>query len=202
MNAQRFKSYMTCLLLAWCGQAAAGPLEVSYKGPDTLTLVTRPNRAGSNIRFGLLHVRQLPEGAWATILAPMIGDALARCSMQGVSTVTVEPALMEDKIGETSTRLQGLGMYVNLSAANRVSTGNWFLAPYYSIKVSLAGEGSPDTAAVVEFERLAIPTDFMNEDAFMEVRTEDVQKTVVAFVRKTLPGSLARAFPQRCGATR
>ena len=132
----------------------------------------------------------------------MVSEAFDRCSMRGVSTVTVEPAIMEDKIGETSTRLQGLGMYVNLSAANRVSTGNWFLAPFYSLKVSLAGEGSPNTATVVEFDRLAIPTDFMNEDAFMEARTEDVQETVVAFVKKTLPGSLARAFPQRCGAAR
>jgi len=202
MNDKRLVCCVTCLLLAWGGQATGSPLEVSYKGPDTLTLVTRPNRAGSNIRFALLHVRQLPDGTWAQILPPLVSDALQRCSMQGVSTVTVEAAIADDKIGDTSTRLQGLGMYVNLSAANRVSTGNWFLAPYYSVRVSLAGEGSPDTSAILEYDRLAVPTDFMNEDAFMAVRTEDAQKTVVAFVKKTLPGSLARAFPKRCGATR
>ncbi len=80
-------------------------------------------------------------------------------------------------------------MYVNLSAANRVAAGNWFLAPFYSIKVSLAGEGSPDTSAILEFDRLAVPT-------------EDAQRTVIAFVKQKLPASLSRAFPQRCAAPR
>ena len=202
MNDKALKCCLMCLLLCCCGRAGASPREVSYKGPDTLTLVTRPNRAGSNVVFGLLHVRQLPEGTWAQILPPMISEALDRCSMQGISSVSVESAITADKIGETSTRLEGLGIYVNLSAANRVSTGNWYLAPYYSIKVSLVGGGNADSTAVFEYDRLVVPIDFMNEDAFLEVRTEDVQKTVVAFVKQRLPASLARAFPQRCSATR
>jgi hypothetical protein len=198
MNDRRLNYSVACLLVAWCAPAAANPWEVSYKGPDTLTLVTRPNRAGSNVRSALLHARELPAGTWAQILPPLIGDALQRCSMQGVSAVNVESAPAADKIGDTPTRIEGLGIYVNLAAASRASTGNWYLAPYYSIKVSLAGEGSPDTQAILEFDRLAVPTDFMNEDAFLEVRTEDVQKTVVAFVKKTLPVAVSRAFPLRC----
>jgi hypothetical protein len=197
--------FQICLVpvsLAMCAGALAD-LTVKYEGPDILTLVTRANTAGTNARGAAMQVRELPADRLNQVLGPIVAKALEGCAMDGVSRVAIKPAVSLDRIGGTMSRFQGLGIYVNLSLADRVTIGNWYVAPFFSIGVSLLGEADKvqESADLLEFNRVILDRDVMSQDKFLDAKTADVEATVIAFAQARLPSSLRSAFARRCPRT-
>lgn len=191
---------LTLLLLATSGAAAAS-WTVSYDGPDELLIVGRPNTAGSNIVRASLHLRPLPSGRLSQLLAPIVATALEGCSMDGVRRIAITPMSSPDHIGETMARIQGLGLYLNLPLANRVSYGNFYLAPFFAITVSLQGDNGPlQSVDLLDYNKALLEQPPLTEDGFLAVRTEDLEASIVAFAKTRLPGDLRKALSARCPA--
>jgi hypothetical protein len=173
---------------------------VQYEGPDSVMLVSRPNMAATNARTALTQTRDLKAGETEAMLSPIVTKALEGCAMEGITRVVIAPQPSSDRIGDTMTRLHGLGIYVNLPLADRVSNGTWFIAPYFALSVSLATDsGVSERIELSEFDRAIIHEQLpMTQDRFLDARTEDVMKAIAAFTSARLPGALRKGLGKRC----
>ena len=189
------------LCVPLCASAAAG-WEVRYDGPDEMTLVERPNSAGRNPQRAAVHTKGLREGRLASALEPILANALEPCAREESGEVVVKPAIMIDRIGQSTTRMSGVGIYFNLPDADRVEYGNFYIAPFFSFSVSFAPKGgSVDEADVYSFNRLAVdPRVPTTQDKFLETGPAELMPTVLKFVDARLRTALHEAFPNRCPA--
>jgi hypothetical protein len=190
--------FLTFLLLAASGAQAAW--ETTYEGDNAMSLVTRPNSAGTNLRRASIDVRRLPEGSYTQTLAPLVDKGLQGCAMDDVRKIVMTARNTSDRIGNTSTRITGPGIYVNLSSStDHVDTGNWYLAPFYSIGVALQGDqGTIESFDLFEFEQVTIDRDRMTQEQFLKVKDEDVELSIVDFAKRSLPAAVRKALPRRC----
>lgn len=191
-----------CIGLALAASSAAAMAwDFRYEGPDEITLITRPNAAGTNTRGAALHVRELPSGRLEEALRTIVTSALESCSQQDITRVTVKPFSTPDRFGDTITRIQGPGIYLNLPDADRVNYGNWYIAPFFALTVSLkTSAGATDESIdLFEFTRInvdaRVPT---TQGAFLETRTADLFPSVVAFASSRLPAALRQGLSRHC----
>ncbi|MGZ5065487.1 MAG: hypothetical protein ACXWG1_08040 [Usitatibacter sp.] len=192
---------VSILLFAASGVASAA-WTLAYEGPDELLLVGRPNSAGTNTRGADLHPRQLPAGRVAEILSPSVTTALQGCAMDDVRRVAIAASPVPDRIGETMTRLHGLGIYMSLPLADRVSMGNFYLAPFFALTVTLVGDAGPlQSYDLYEFNKAILDRPQITEESFLDARTADVEASVVSFVKARMPGALRKALGSRCPAS-
>lgn len=192
-------------LVALCAPlcaAAADGWEVRYDGPDEMVLVERPNGAGRNTQRPAVHTKGLREGRLASALEPILANAMEPCAKEASGEVVVKAATMIDRIGDTPTRMSGVGLYLNLPDADRVQYGNFYIAPFFSFSVSFAPKGAPpEVANVYSFNRVAVdPRVPTTQDKFLEMSPGELMPTVLNFVDARLRAALHEAFPDRCPA--
>lgn len=198
MKAARFFPFLA-ILVAPAAHAALS-WEVRYDGPDQVVLVERPNSAGRNTQRAGVHTKELRSGRLASALEPILANALEPCAKEESGEVVVKPAVMIDRIGQSTTRMSGIGIYLNLPDADRVEYGNFYIAPFFSFSVSFAPKGGAvEQADVYGFNRLAVdPRVPTTQDKFLETSPAELMPTVLAFVDARLRGALHEAFPDRC----
>jgi hypothetical protein len=190
----------TFLLLA-ASAAASAAWTFRYDGPDELLIVGRPNSAGTNTRGAELHPRALPTGRVGAVLEPLVVSALQGCSMEDVRGIVITATPMPDRIGDTMTRVHGLGLYLNLPLADRVSIGNFYLGPFFALRVSLEADAGPlQSVELFEFTKAILDKPQTTQEAFLDARTPDVEASVVAFAKARMPGALRKALGSRCPA--
>jgi len=194
------KQFLAFLVLGTAASTAQAAWTTTYEGENAMSLVTRPNSAGTNLRRATIDVRKLPEGSYTQTLAPLVDKGLQGCAMDDVRKIEMRAHTSPDRIGNTSTRITGPGIYVNLaSSSDHVETGNWYLAPFYSIDVALSGDKGPlETFQLFEFEQVIIDRDRMTQEEFLKVKDEDVELSIVDFARRTMPAAVRKALIQRC----
>ncbi|HXF80366.1 MAG TPA: hypothetical protein VN598_15985 [Usitatibacter sp.] len=192
---------LLALLAPLTAMAAAG-WEVRYDGPDEMVLVERPNGAGRNTQRAAVHRKELRSGRLASALEPILANALEPCATEDSGEVVVKPAVMIDRIGQSATRMSGLGIYLNLPDADRVEYGNFYIAPFFSFSVSFSPSGRPvEVGEVYSFNRLAVdPRVPTTQDKFLETSPAELMPTVLNFVDARLRATLHEAFPNRCPA--
>lgn len=190
-------------LVSLCSaQRCEAAWEVRYDGPDQVALVERPNSAGRNIARSGVHEKELAKGRLASALEPILANAFERCAPEGSGTVTVKPGDVADHIGDTSQRLSGLGLYLNLPDADRVMYGHFYIAPFFSFNVTFAPEGkAAETAEVFDFDRLDVGVNVsVTQGKFLESPVGTVMPTILGFAKSNLPAAMHKAFPGRCPA--
>jgi hypothetical protein len=187
------------LILVPCVAHAAWTFR--YDGPDSLTLMSRPNGAASNARSARLERRDLPKQALAQMLAPAFEAAFAKCDLADIDEVVVTSKNVADRLGDTTTHIQGLGMYVSLPLADRVSTGTWFIAPFLTIQVQLmkGGRAVDSSETLFEFVPWNVTREQeMSDDQFFKIKTEAVLDSLSKFARERMPVTMKATFPKRC----
>ena len=121
--------------------------------------------------------------------------------MDDVRRVAFVASPVPDRIGDTMSRLRGLGVYLNLPLADRVSMGNFYLAPFFAFTVNLAGDGGPlQSYDLYEYNKAILDKPSITQEGFLDARTSDVEASVVSFVKARMPGALRKALGSRCPA--
>ena len=193
------KLFLALLFLAAASGTARAAWTTTYEGENTLSLVAEPNSTGSNLRRARIDVRTLPEGSYTQALGALVDKGLQGCAMDDVRKVVMKARGSPDLIGNTTTHLAGPGIYINLPSSGRAGIGNWFLAPYYSIEVSLSGENGPlESFNLFEFDSIILQGEPMTQESFMRTKDDDLVVAIVGFARKTLPDAVKKALPKRC----
>ncbi len=129
---------ITLALLPCVAQAA---WTLHYDGPDVLILMSRPNAAATNTRSAYVERREVSKQAVALLLAPAVEDAFAKCDLSDIDEVVIKPGNFPDRLGDTTTHLEGIGMYVSMSPAAHSTNTTWFIAPYFALQVQLMSGG-------------------------------------------------------------
>ncbi|MFZ3322703.1 MAG: hypothetical protein WA190_10045 [Usitatibacter sp.] len=188
------------LLLLVAAPGAQAAWTTTYEGENAISLVEQPNSTGSSLRRGKLDVRRLPEGSYTQTLAPLLDKGLQGCAVDDVRKIVMKAHGMSDLIGNTTARLTGPGIYLNLPSADHVGgIGNWYFAPFYSIEVSLLGENGPlESFMLFEFERIVVPNESLTQEALLKLKDEDLEVTVTDFAKRTMPAAVRKALPKRC----
>jgi hypothetical protein len=179
-------------------QAPSPRLEFELDVPDEVSLAHRPSGTGTNVRIAKVSRTRLKEGRMEAMIAPPVVEALGRCKVKPDTPplrVRVVEGEMKDTIGESQTKLKGVGIYFNLPQTGVVDTGTWSA----SVFVALAAElRDPSGRVLAKREILAqdrevapegMPAgDFMASQAKgMDPRMEGLIRTNVA---KAMPGLL------------
>lgn len=190
---------LLALALVPCLSHAAWTLR--YDGPDVLTLMSRPNGAASNARSAHVEKRDLKRNDLALLLAPAIEAAFAKCDLSDIDEVVITPTSVPDRLGDTTTHIQGVGMYVSLPLADRVSIGTWFIAPYLAMQVQLmkGGHAVDSSDTLFEFALWNVTREQeMNDDQFFKIKTDGVEDAIFKFAMGRLPVTMKGAFAKRC----
>ncbi|MGZ5072231.1 MAG: hypothetical protein ACXWBL_03785 [Usitatibacter sp.] len=83
-----------------------------------------------------------------------------------------------------------------------VSMGNFYLAPFFALTVTLVGDAGPlQSYDLYEFNKAILDRPQITEESFLDARTADVEASVVSFVKARMPGALRKALGSRCPAS-
>jgi hypothetical protein len=177
------------LTAALHGEAA----EVSYGGGDTVNYVVRESSVGTSIERASVVEKQTPHGTAAMGIAEIVQGAIAKCP--AIESVAVFPVLAGDAIGETGTRIQGLGVYAAFSDTSaRGGTGSLggasFLAPFFSLKVTVRTAGAERSSNVFDFNRKLVDPGSLSKTEVLEMPPLAVQKSVLTFAKPRLEAAI------------
>jgi hypothetical protein len=192
--------FVAALLVSWLVQAAAAAdLEVTLEGPDQILLVAPANLANTNFNRATVDARDLAPGRLKQLLAPIIASTLEACKASDVRAITLRATSAPDRIGGTTTRFGGLGIYANLPSNDRSSQGNWFLAPFFSFEGSVTtAAGSTEPIELFDVNKIFLQNDRTAQEDFFKYRTQDVEASLAKFAAASLPKALRSALSSHC----
>jgi hypothetical protein len=179
-------------------------VSVTVEGRDQLILVGPSNLSNTNFNRAKVVVKELEPGGLKALLAPVIVSSLAECGASGIKAITLHASEAKDRIGETTTRYGGLGIYANLASNDRTSQGNWFIAPFFSFEGSVtADDGTTQPIELAYMNRIfLLSTDRTTQEEFFGSRTVDVEASLKKFLAANLPNAVRTALSARCAQRR
>jgi hypothetical protein len=205
MAAMRESALFHCLgfglamLLGSAGAAAqsAPPrFELEIDLPDDIVMAMRPSSIGTNVRNARVQRQPLKPGRIEQIVSPPIVAALGACTAVKANAsrlrIRVGESAMKDSIGDSSTNLKGIGLYLSLPEIGVVDTGTWSVAPFVAVVVELKDETGRVLASqqVTGYERETAPEGMTASD-FLAKTSSNLDGMLEGLVR----GRLEKAMP-------
>jgi len=193
-------AFCAALLGAFIAPAIAAPT-VAIDGPDQLLLVAPANLGNTNFNRANVDHRQLAAGRLAELLAPTIQSAAEECKAADVAAITLHAQNVPDRIGGTTTRYGGLGIYVNLASADRNSAGGtWYLAPFFAFEGEITTTGGAKEPIELFGLAKVYPqaSDKTTQEDFMRVSTPAVEGSLTKFVAGNLAQAVKKALASHC----
>ena len=183
-----------CSALAVAQPAPRFELEIDL--PDEIVMASRPASIGTNVRNARVQRQPLKAGRIEQIVSPPIVAALGACAT-GKSTATrlrirVGESAMKDSIGDSSTSLKGIGLYLSLPELGVVDSGTWSVAPFVAVVVELKDDTGRVLASqeVAGYEREVAPEGMTASD-FLAKTSANLDKMLESLVR----GRIAKVMP-------
>jgi hypothetical protein len=179
-------------------QASASRLVFELDVPDEVSLAYRPSGTGTNVRIAKVARSRLTAGRMEEMIAPPVVEALGRCKMKPDAAplrVRVSEGEMKDTIGDSQTKLKGVGIYFNLPQTGVVDTGTWSTSAF----VALSAEVRDQAGAVVarrdiNVQHKEVAPEGMTAGEFMAIQAKGMEPRLEALIRanvvKAMPGLL------------
>ena len=179
--------------------AAQASVELKLEAPEALVLVGPANLGNTNLNRATIVVRDLDDAWLSHLIEPIVRKTLAQCNAPDVRAINLRAAKSPDRIGGTTGRYGGLGIYANLPSNDRNSGGNWFIAPFLFFEGTLTtSSGATESFELFELDRIFIETGRTTQEEFFRSRTSDVETALSGFVANNLPKALSTALGKHC----
>jgi hypothetical protein len=182
---------------------AAPRFELEIDLPDELTMASRPAAVGTNVRNARVQRRQLKSGRLEEMVSPPIVAALRGCTtVKSDATrlrVRVSEGAMKDSIGDSSTMLKGVGLYLSLPEAGLVDMGTWSAAAFVALVVELKDENGRVLASqeVNGYEREVAPEGMTASD-FLAQTSAKLDAMLDSLARKRLEKAMPAVLAGVC----
>ena len=151
---------------------------------DDLQIATRPFSTGTNLAKAELESRKLLDREGLAQRVALAAASL-NCPSGKTADIEVDALTVRDYIGDTTTRLTGLGLYVSMQPTAERSTVESFIDPYISVRVRVKDAANRvDTFEIWEFER--IPLNRSTNIDFVHDKPAAVESAILSFAQKTL----------------
>ena len=181
-------------------QPTAPRFELEIDLPDEISMASRPAAIGTNVRNAKVQRQPLKRGRLEEMVSPPIVAALRGCAAVKSDAirlrVRVAEGAMKDSIGDSSTMLRGVGLYLSLPEVGVVDRGTWSAAPFVALVVELKDENGRVLARqeVIGYEREVAP-DGMTASDFLAQTSAKLDAMLDGLVRgrfeKAMPAVLA-----------
>jgi hypothetical protein len=163
---------------------------------DDLQITTRPFSTGTRLAKAEIESRKLIN---REALAQRVALAAAslNCPSGKTADIEVEPLTVRDYIGDTTTRLSGVGLYVSMEPTAERSTVESFIDPYIAVTVRVTDAAKRvETFEIWEFER--IPLNRSTNLDFVKDKPAAVESAIMSFAQKTLEMHFRRRAEAIC----
>lgn len=173
---------------------AAQAVHADTPSIDELRLMYRPTSIG-NINRARIEKRELPAGRIKDMLGPYLAQSDAPCAAPlKAGNYTLVPVEMPDRVGFTSSRMSGAGMYMSLPETGVTQPGHSYIAPFLAFDVKMQdGVVLP----LREYQRYDLNFDELGSNNF-KVDTETLEKSVKVFAQKAVPAKVAAWAEKGC----
>jgi hypothetical protein len=179
-------------------QSPALRLALELDVPDEVSLAYRPSGTGTNVRIAKVARSKLTAGRMEEMIAPPIIEALGRCQMKPDSPalrVRVSEGEMKDTIGDSQTKLKGVGIYFNLPQTGVVDTGTWSTSAFVALSAELRDQaGNVVVKRDITVQDREVAPEGMTAGEFMAIQAKGMEPRMEALVRanvaKAMPGLL------------
>jgi hypothetical protein len=197
------KAQFAALLSLVAPAIASAAITVNVEGPDQVLLVGPSNLGNTNINRATVVPRELPSGRLKELLAPTIAAAIEQCKASDIASITLRASSVPDRIGGTSTRYGGLGIYVNLPSADRKSEGTWYVAPFFALEGEVStSSGAREPIELFSVSRMAVTagTDGTTQEDFFRAATPAIEASLSKYIAAALPRAVQKAVGSHCQA--
>jgi hypothetical protein len=165
---------------------------------DTLSVVSRSSGTGTNISKAEVETRELARDVVVDRVAKAL-EAIPGCSVRPDLSLEMGASTVRDFIGETSTHLTGVGLYVSSQPARERGMVAGFIAPYLAVNVKVAQAGkAAETIEVWDYER--IPINATTNLDFVKDNRPALEKAVLSYVQKALEKELRKHTALLCAS--
>ena len=172
-------------------QSTAPRFELELDVPDEITMASRPASIGTNVRIARVQRQQLKRGRVEEMVGPPIVEALRGCSVVKSDAsrlrIRVSEGAMKDSIGDSSTSLKGIGLYLSLPETGVVDMGTWSVSPFVALVVELKDDKGRVIASreVTGYDREVAP-EGMTAGDFLAKTSANLGRMLEGLVRSRL----------------
>ena len=188
-NTRLAASLACCVAVS---SAGAAPVDVRSSVEDALKVATQSATVGTNLHKAEIEIRPLRPGTAASVIETAAEVALKACPADLEVSIAAADLADRDFVGDTPTRLSGLGLYVSVSEKGLRGSGTGFIAPFVSIRLTVFSPSlkQPLDVDVTGSERIEIARSDTLE--FVNENRAAVERAVLAYAARTMQQRLRK----------
>ena len=170
----------------------AAQVEVRSSVEDVLRVATQSAAVGTNVHRADIETRPLKPGTVAAVIEAAAEVAFKACPADVEVNVAAADLVERDFVGDTPTRLSGLGLYVSVSERGLKGSGTGFIAPFVSIHLAVSGPSlkQPRELDITGSERIEIARSDTLE--FVTENRAAVERAVFAYAGRVVQQRLRK----------
>jgi hypothetical protein len=186
----RLAASLVCCAAVSSGWAAR--LEVRSSIEDVLRVATQSTTVGTNVHRADIEARPLRPGTAEAVIEKAAEVAFKACPADLELSIAAADRVDRDFVGDTNSRLSGLGLYVSVSERGLKGSGTGFIAPCVSLHLTVSSPALKQAREldIVGSERIEIARadtlEFVNENR------AEVERAVIAFAARTVQQRLRK----------
>jgi hypothetical protein len=116
----------------------AAQVEVRSSIEDVLRVATQSATVGTNVRRADVETRPLRPGTAVAVIEKAAEVAFTACPAGLEVNIAAADLVDRDFVGDSNTRLSGLGLYVSVSEKGLKGSGTGFIAPFVSVHLAVS----------------------------------------------------------------
>ena len=187
---------VACTIALGTIQAPLAQPKVSLKVANELSTFSRQTSVGTNNHR--VKVERYP------LAADRFEKLISEPALRGATAcpdgyeLMIENGAVRDFVGNTNSRLDGIGLYISLPDSGVSSQGNWYVAPVVVLRVTLRDLRGKDLAqtTINEFDRVPVRDSTFQE--FLTIQAAELEKAIGEYASKKIEASVRTLSEKYC----
>lgn len=187
---------VACALFA-CTGALAAEVQLQSTMQDAIKVATREPAIGTNVSRAEIETRPISPGVMAEIVRQASAAALKSCGGSAIDVVAAD-MVSPDFVGDSVTRLSGVGLYVTVAERGLRGSGTGYISPFVSLRLKVSGGSlkQPREVEVTGFERIQISRSDTLQ--FVNEKPGEIARAVISFASRVVEQRLRQELASDC----
>ncbi|MEO5692778.1 MAG: hypothetical protein ABIQ72_06610 [Usitatibacter sp.] len=181
-----------------CTGALAAEVQLQSTMQDAIKVATREPAIGTNVSRADIETRPISPGVMAEIVRQASAAALKTCGGSAKIDVMASDMVSPDFVGDSVTRLSGVGLYVTVSERGLRGSGTGYISPFVSLRLKVSGAAlkQPREVEVTGFERIQISRSDTLQ--FINEKPGEIARAVISFASRVVEQRLRQELASDC----
>ncbi len=180
-----------------CPGALAAEVQLQSTMQDAIKVATREPTVGTNVSRADIETRPISPGVMAEIVRQASAAALKTCGGGAIDVVAAD-MVSPDFVGDSVTRLSGVGLYVTVAERGLRGSGTGYISPFVSLRLKVSGAAlkQPREVEVTGFERIQISRSDTLQ--FINEKPGEIARAVISFASRVVEQRLRQELASDC----